>query len=124
MLIVSLFIGLQHLHMQQPAILHLDVKPGNILFNAKMQAKLCDFGMSRVVDEASCRYQSSGRLGTYDYMDSDMLENRHYSGSTDVYALGLIMCQLVTGEIGLPALQREHLSVATAKDDIASVLDG
>lgn len=51
--------GLTYLHTRSPPVVHGDLKSGNVLIDAQGNARLCDFGVSRLVQERSCGYTSS-----------------------------------------------------------------
>ena len=95
--------ALSDLHLQH--VLHLDLKPANILFRASGEAVLIDFGLSRheqlpdLLDE-----QFHRPTGTPEYMAPEQLLKVRSEKRSDVYALGAIMYQLVTGRLpfGLP----------------------
>src|SRR5262245_34279186 len=81
-------------------ILHRDIKPGNILLDAKGKPHLTDFGLARLVESESSVTQTLDVLGTPSYMapEQAMGNNAAISRVTDVYGLGAVLYQLLTGQ--------------------------
>ena len=80
-------------------ILHRDIKPGNILLDAKGEPHLTDFGLARLVESESSVTQTLDVLGTPSYMAPEQAigNNAAISSVTDVYGLGAVLYQLLTG---------------------------
>ncbi|HEY6153206.1 MAG TPA: protein kinase [Candidatus Udaeobacter sp.] len=81
-------------------ILHRDIKPGNILLDAKGEPHLTDFGLARLVESESSVTQTLDVLGTPSYMAPEQAvgNNAAISSVTDVYGLGGVLYQLLTGQ--------------------------
>jgi serine/threonine protein kinase len=81
-------------------ILHRDIKPGNILLDQKGEPHLTDFGLARLVESESSVTQTLDVLGTPSYMAPEQAvgNNAAVSGATDVYGLGAVFYQLLTGQ--------------------------
>src|SRR5207245_8677581 len=81
-------------------ILHRDIKPGNILLDAKGEPHLTDFGLARLVKAESSVTQTLDVLGTPSYMTPEQAvgNNAAVSNVTDVYGLGAVFYQLLTGQ--------------------------
>ena len=81
-------------------ILHRDIKPGNILLDAKGEPHLTDFGLARLVETESTMTRTLEVLGTPSYMSPEqaMGNNSAVSSATDVYGLGAVFYQLLTGQ--------------------------
>ena len=75
-------------------IVHRDVKPANIFIDASGRYKLGDFGVARTVENT---VGSMSLKGTEDYMAPEVLKTRKYGPSVDVYALGIVLYQLLNG---------------------------
>src|SRR5262245_38923912 len=80
-------------------ILHRDIKPGNILLDAKGKPHLTDFGLARLVESESSVTETLDVLGTPSYMAPEQAvgNNAAVSRVTDVYGLGAVLYQLLTG---------------------------
>ncbi len=81
-------------------ILHRDIKPGNILLDAKGEPHLTDFGLARLVETESTVTRTLEVLGTPSYMAPEQAvgNNEAISSVTDVYGLGAVFYQLLTGQ--------------------------
>src|SRR5215475_4233431 len=81
-------------------ILHRDIKPGNILLDGKGEPHLTDFGLARLVESESSVTQTLDVLGTPSYMAPEQAvgNNVAISSATDVYGLGAVLYQLLTGQ--------------------------
>jgi TolB-like protein/Tfp pilus assembly protein PilF/predicted Ser/Thr protein kinase len=81
-------------------ILHRDIKPGNILLDAKGEPHLTDFGLARLLETESSVTQTLDVLGTPSYMAPEQAvgNNAAVSSATDVYGLGGVLYQLLTGQ--------------------------
>jgi TolB-like protein/Tfp pilus assembly protein PilF/predicted Ser/Thr protein kinase len=80
-------------------ILHRDIKPGNILLDAKGEPHLTDFGLARLVESESTVTRTLEVMGTPSYMAPEQAagNNAGLSSATDVYGLGAVFYQLLTG---------------------------
>ncbi|HTI15245.1 MAG TPA: serine/threonine-protein kinase [Dictyobacter sp.] len=79
-------------------ILHRDIKPSNILLRDDNYAYLADFGIAKDVSQASDLTQTGMIIGTPDYMAPELLEGSASPGS-DIYALGIVLYQMLTGKV-------------------------
>src|SRR6058998_1795135 len=81
-------------------ILHRDIKPGNILLDGKNEPHLTDFGLARLIETESTVTRTMEVLGTPSYMAPEQAvgNNDAVSSVTDVYGLGAVLYQLLTGQ--------------------------
>jgi serine/threonine protein kinase/Flp pilus assembly protein TadD len=80
-------------------ILHRDIKPGNILLDGEGEALLTDFGLARLLETDSTMTRTLEVMGTPSYMAPEQAvgNNAAVSAATDVYGLGAVLYQLLTG---------------------------
>jgi serine/threonine-protein kinase len=91
-------------------ILHRDVKPGNILFTATGEPKLADFGIAKTSEAA---YTRAGEIvGTMAYLSPDRLSSKPATVADDLYAVGVVGYEALTGQRPFP--QKELVPLAHA----------
>ena len=88
--------AVQHAH--RNLIVHRDLKPGNILVTPEGEPKLLDFGIAKVVDENEERTQLTIPIMTRQYASPEQVKGKRITTSCDIYALGLILYEMLTGE--------------------------
>jgi WD40 repeat protein/tRNA A-37 threonylcarbamoyl transferase component Bud32 len=80
-------------------ILHRDIKPGIILFDANSEPFVADFSLAKLLGTESGLTRSSAALGTPSYMAPEQITGeKHLSTAADVYGLGAVLYELLTGE--------------------------
>jgi hypothetical protein len=102
-------------HVHERGIIHRDLKPGNVLVGTDGVPKICDFGLAKMLDEGTGHTQSGDILGTPSYMAPEQATGqlRDVGPATDVYALGAILYELLTG--------RPPFAAATSQQTLAEV---
>ena len=78
---------------------HRDVKPQNVLLNGDGQAKVTDFGIARALAVQRGVTQTGTVLGTSDYIAPEQAQGRPVDEHTDVYSLGIVLFELLTGDV-------------------------
>ncbi len=88
--------AMHYAHSKQ--VIHRDIKPANIMFDPeKKKIILTDFGIARLIDAS--RTRTGIILGTPAYMSPEQLEGSKIDGRSDLFALGVMLFQLLTGEL-------------------------
>ncbi|HEX3642345.1 MAG TPA: serine/threonine-protein kinase, partial [Ktedonobacteraceae bacterium] len=82
----------------EQGVLHRDIKPSNILLREPSYAYLADFGIAKSQDQKSSLTQVGTVIGTPEYMAPELLEEPA-SSSSDIYALGIVLYQMLTGRV-------------------------
>ncbi|KAG5409654.1 hypothetical protein IGI04_005973 [Brassica rapa subsp. trilocularis] len=89
--------ALLYLHQEWvQVIIHRDIKPANVLIDQEMNARLGDFGLAKLYDQG-IDPQTSKVAGTFGYIAPEFLRTGRATTSTDVYAFGLVMLEVVCG---------------------------
>ena len=78
-------------------VIHRDLKPSNILFDDQGDAYLSDFGIAKIVDETTSQ-TGSHAIGTWPYMCPEIFQGQKVDARADIYALGIILFELLTGQ--------------------------
>ena len=90
--------ALQHAH--DHGVLHLDVKPDNLMFDAESAVKVTDFGISRVITGGRTMGTIDGQvLGTPAYMSPEQARGEELTAASDVYAAGVMLYELLSGQL-------------------------
>ncbi|NOR14973.1 MAG: protein kinase, partial [Candidatus Aminicenantes bacterium] len=97
-------------------VIHRDLKPQNIMIDQDGNARIMDFGIARFVD--SDKLTGSGvMIGTPEYMSPEQAEIKEVDKRTDIYSLGVVMYEMVTGQVPFEgetplSIVMKHKSVA------------
>jgi eukaryotic-like serine/threonine-protein kinase len=89
--------GLAFAHAQ--GLVHRDVKPQNVLLNEEGEVKVTDFGIARSLDVDRGLTQAGTVLGTSEYISPEQAGGSVATPATDVYSLGVVLFELLTGEV-------------------------
>jgi serine/threonine-protein kinase len=113
--------GLQFSH--DSGVVHRDIKPGNVMLAKGGRVKLADFGIARI--ESSVMTQDGTMLGTPAYMSPEQLMAQAVDARSDLYAAGVVLYQLLTGERpfegGLTAIIHKALNTVPPRPSEISV---
>src|SRR3989338_6161775 len=95
--IAEIVSALEYLHKHN--IIHRDLKPENLLFTSNMHLKLTDFGTSKQLEGSDTLARSNSFVGTAEYVCPELLNVKETSAASDLWALGVIVYQLLTGRM-------------------------
>jgi tetratricopeptide (TPR) repeat protein len=119
-LIAKICDAVQHAH--ERGLIHRDLKPGNILVDRMGQPKILDFGVARLTDGPgrATRQTDAGQLiGTLAYMSPEQVlaDPMEVDARSDVYALGVIMYEVLAGRLPYSVSHRVHEAVRTIREE-------
>jgi serine/threonine protein kinase/Tol biopolymer transport system component len=89
--------ALDYAHAQ--GVIHRDIKPSNILLDSGGQIYLTDFGIAKVLESTQNLTKTGGTLGTPAYMSPEQVQGHAIGPQTDVYSLGIVLYEMVTGQV-------------------------
>src|SRR3712207_5527486 len=105
-IMIDVAAGLAHAHERH--LVHLDLKPGNVFILSTGRSKLLDFGLSRLLSGTGATSEPSGS-GTPPYMSPEQWRQLPPQARDDVWACGVLLFELLTGELPFPRLSRQEL---------------
>ena len=109
-------LGLQFLHKHIPSIIHRDLSANNVLLSSKMQAKISDLGMAKIINHGGlqkAKLTQTKAPGTPCYMPPEALQdNPHYDTSIDTFSFGVLTIHVLSGQWPIPV----HGNVVNPKD--------
>uniref|UniRef100_A0A0E0IZU4 mitogen-activated protein kinase kinase n=1 Tax=Oryza nivara TaxID=4536 RepID=A0A0E0IZU4_ORYNI len=88
--------GLKFLHELKRPIIHLDLKPGNVLLDDNMMPKIADFGLSRLLGEEQTRTRTLTVVGSIGYIAPEYRYSGEISTKSDIFSLGVLIIEIVT----------------------------
>jgi eukaryotic-like serine/threonine-protein kinase len=103
-------------------LVHRDVKPQNVLLNGDGQAKVTDFGIARSIDVHGSLTQTGTVMGTSDYISPEQARGAHVEAQSDIYSLGVVLYELLTGEVPFPGDNFVAVAMRHINEPVPSVL--
>ncbi|GAA0163648.1 hypothetical protein LIER_43659 [Lithospermum erythrorhizon] len=118
--------GLNFLHQTKPEpLVHRDLKPANILLDNNLVSKISDVGLARLVPPAVAddvtQYRMTSAAGTFCYIDPEYQQTGMLGVKSDVYSLGVVFLQLLTGKKAMGLTH--YISDSIEKGALSEMLD-
>ena len=104
-------------------LVHCDVKPQNVLVTRDDRIKVADFGIARAMSEASQQIQDEETWGTPQYFSPEQASGEPPTPASDVYAIGVIMFEMLTGELPFKAESQTALALKHIQESPPKVGD-
>jgi tRNA A-37 threonylcarbamoyl transferase component Bud32 len=104
-------------------LVHRDVKPQNVLLNGDGRAKVTDFGIARSLDVDHGVTQTGTILGTSNYIAPEQASGQPVDAHTDVYSLGIVLYEMLTGELPFPGESFVAVAMKHIQEPSPNVLD-
>ncbi len=104
-------------------VVHADVKPQNVLVTADDHVKVTDFGIAQVISETQPREKQSIVWGSPHYFAPEQASGDPSSPASDVYAIGIVLFEMLTGRLPYIGVDQQSLALAHMRDPIPHVAD-
>jgi len=98
--------------------IHRDVKPENVLISEDGRVKVTDFGLARAIEGADTGKTHGLLLGTVAYLSPEQVEHDHTDARSDVYSAGILLFELVTGQVPFTASAPMQVAYRHVHEDV------
>ena len=98
--------------------IHRDVKPENVLISEDGRVKVTDFGLARAIEGADSGKTHGLLLGTVAYLSPEQVEHDHTDARSDVYSAGILLFELVTGQVPFTASAPMQVAYKHVHEDV------
>jgi serine/threonine protein kinase len=112
--------ALEYAHTREPAIIHRDIKPTNILMSQGDWPLLTDFGIAKIVEPSLRATRSGTMVGTPEYMSPEQSQGTGVDHRADLYAMGVMLYEMLTGRLPFQGQTPLALILAHVKDEVPS----
>jgi len=114
-------------------VIHRDIKPTNILIDDNQDVKIADFSIAHIMSSDTTNTMPMGFVGSPRYMSPEQVQEDVITNQTDLFSLGIVMYELLTGKHPFPAdsfsrlihmiINEKHLSLGTHRSDVPEILE-
>jgi non-specific serine/threonine protein kinase len=112
--------GLSQAH--QAGIVHRDIKPENIIIDKDARVKILDFGLAKLKGVSKLTKETS-TLGTIHYMSPEQLQGKEVDHRSDIWSLGVVLYELLTGEVPFKGEYESAVMYAVLNENIKPMTD-
>ena len=113
---VAIAEGLEHAHAM--GIVHCDIKPHNMLITKSGRLKVTDFGIARAMNSQNTMMYTNSVMGSAHYLSPEQASGKTIDGSTDIYSLGVVLYEMLTGRVPYEADTPIAVALKHVKDKL------